>query len=65
MRLTRSRGRTFPGEGTFDLDKFCATMRAKGFDGAVSVEILDAEWRARDPFEFARRAYTTSARYWS
>ena len=40
-------------------------MRAKGFDGVVSVEILNDDWRQRDVGEFARRAYTSSARYWS
>jgi sugar phosphate isomerase/epimerase len=57
--------RTFPGEGEFDLDGYCQRMRAKGFDGVVSVEILSDEWRARDLGEFARRVYTSSARYWT
>jgi len=56
--------RTFPGEGEFDLNGFCARMRAKGFDGVVSVEVLNAEWRRRDYFEFARRAFESSSRYW-
>ncbi|MFN8624739.1 MAG: sugar phosphate isomerase/epimerase family protein [Candidatus Binatia bacterium] len=56
--------RAFPGEGEFDLEGYCARMRAKGFDGVVSVEILNGEWRQRDEFEFARRAYRTSDRYW-
>jgi sugar phosphate isomerase/epimerase len=57
--------RAFPGEGEFDLEGYCARMRTKGFDGVVSVEILNDEWRRRDLAEFARRAYTSSARYWS
>jgi sugar phosphate isomerase/epimerase len=56
--------RAFPGEGEFNLDRYCAIMRDKGFDGVVSVEILNDEWRNRDLGEFARRAYTSSARYW-
>jgi sugar phosphate isomerase/epimerase len=56
--------RVFPGEGEFDLDGYCARMRAKGFDGVVSVEILSAEWRDRDVHEFARRAFDASLRYW-
>jgi sugar phosphate isomerase/epimerase len=57
--------RTFPGEGEFDLDGYCERLRAKGFDGVVSVEILNAEWRAdADLHEFARRAYESSARFW-
>jgi sugar phosphate isomerase/epimerase len=57
--------RTFPGEGEFDLDGYCDRMKAKGFDGVVSVEILSDEWRARDLGEFVRRVYTSSARYWT
>ncbi len=40
--------RAFPGEGEFDLDGYCTRMRAKGFDGVVSVEILNDEWRQGD-----------------
>jgi sugar phosphate isomerase/epimerase len=56
--------RTFPGEGEFDLERYCALMRDKGFDGVVSVEILNAEWRDGDLAEFARRVYESAARYW-
>ena len=56
--------RTFPGEGEFDLAGYCGRLRAKGFDGVVSVEILNAEWRQRDPYDFARRAFDTTRRYW-
>jgi sugar phosphate isomerase/epimerase len=56
--------RTFPGEGEFDLDRYCAIMRNKGFDGVVSVEILNDEWRGGDLAEFARRAFTSAAHYW-
>jgi sugar phosphate isomerase/epimerase len=56
--------RTFPGEGEFDLDGYCRRMRAKGFDGVVSVEILNGEWRRGDTREFARRAFTTTRRFW-
>jgi sugar phosphate isomerase/epimerase len=58
--------RAFPGEGEFELDRYCQSMRDKGFDGVVSVEILNDKLRADpDLVAFARRAYTTSARYWS
>ncbi len=57
--------RTFPGEGEFDLEEYCAHLRAKGFDGVVSIEILNREWRDRDPAEFTRRAYESTARFWS
>lgn len=56
--------RTFPGEGVFDLDGWCDVLKAKGFDGVVSVEILNREWRTGDQHEFARRAYESTRRYW-
>jgi sugar phosphate isomerase/epimerase len=57
--------RAFPGEGEFELDRWCETMRAKGFDGVVSVEVLETDFRARGAHdEFARRAFETSARFW-
>jgi sugar phosphate isomerase/epimerase len=57
--------RTSPGEGEFDLDRYCASVRAKGFDGVVSVEVLNAEWRGLDRLgEFARRAHVATRRFW-
>ena len=60
--------RTFPGEGEFDLAGYCDRIKAKGWDGVVSVEILDQSWRdgsAGSLYEFARRTYESSARYWT
>ena len=59
--------RTFPGDGEFDLVGYCDRIKAKGWDGVVSVEILDEAWRdgsAGSLHEFAQRAYESSARYW-
>jgi sugar phosphate isomerase/epimerase len=57
--------RTFPGEGEFDLDGYCERLRAKGFDGVVSVEVLNADWRGLDRLdEFARRAHATTRCFW-
>lgn len=56
--------RVFPGEGLFDLERFSRTLRARGFDGLVSVEILSQTWRGGDIEEFVRRAYRSSAPYW-
>jgi sugar phosphate isomerase/epimerase len=56
--------RVFPGEGTFDLERFSSTLRRRGFDGLVSVEVLSSAWRGGDSAEFARRAYEAAARYW-
>jgi sugar phosphate isomerase/epimerase len=57
--------RVFPGEGTFDLARFSQSLRARGFDGLVSIEILSKQWRGGDLAAFARRAYETTAPYWS
>jgi sugar phosphate isomerase/epimerase len=56
--------RVFPGEGTFELERFCRELRARGFDGLVSVEVLSKQWRGGDLDAFARRAYQSTARYW-
>jgi sugar phosphate isomerase/epimerase len=56
--------RAMPGEGEFDLERFCTTMRAKGFDGLVSIEVLNGDLRRLDVRDFAQRAYDTAAPYW-
>ena len=56
--------RVFPGEGLFDLERFSRTLRSRGFDGLVSVEVLSKAWRGGDIEEFVRRAFWTSAPYW-
>jgi sugar phosphate isomerase/epimerase len=58
--------RTWPGEGELELDEFAAAVRASGYTGPVSIELLNREWRTRGmaPEEFAQRAMITSAPYW-
>ena len=56
--------RVFPGEGSFDLERFSRTLRARGFDGLVSVEILSQAWRGGNIEEFVRRAHQSSAPFW-
>lgn len=56
--------RVFPGEGLFDLERFSRTLRARGFDGLVSVEVLSKAWRGGDVDEFIQRAHRASAPYW-
>jgi 4-hydroxyphenylpyruvate dioxygenase len=46
--------RALPGEGELPLESFVAALRAAGFDGALSIEVIPAE-SPPDPLEFARR----------
>jgi sugar phosphate isomerase/epimerase len=57
--------RAMPGEGVFELERFCEVLRGKGYDGVVSCEILSSETRTMDLGAFASRVYETSRRYWS
>ncbi|MCP4907359.1 MAG: TIM barrel protein [bacterium] len=56
--------RAMPGEGVFELDRFCDLLRTKGFDGVVSCEILSEQTRSMALETFAERVYSTSRRYW-
>ena len=57
----------WPGEGEFPLTEFRDAIRATGYAGPVSVEVLNAAWRADgvDVHDFARNAVRTSAPYWA
>lgn len=58
--------RRLPGEGEFDFARIAETLAAKGFDqdgqGAIILEILNAEWRSRSLQEFASAAIDASRR---
>jgi sugar phosphate isomerase/epimerase len=56
--------RRLPGQGAFELDRVVAALEAKGFDGAIVVEVLSAEERSRSVGEFARRARVATQRVW-
>ena len=56
--------RVMPGEGNFELERFCALLRAKGFEGVVSCEILSDATRHMDLDEFAAKVYQSSRRFW-
>ena len=49
--------RALPGEGNLDLARFAEALRARHFDGVVSLEVLSDRWR-REPVE----AFATAAR---
>ena len=56
--------RVMPGEGRFELPRFCGLMREKGFDAVVSCEILSKETRQMDLGDFAQRVYASSRSFW-
>ncbi|MET7298568.1 sugar phosphate isomerase/epimerase [Embleya sp. NPDC005575] len=62
--------RVLPGRGVLDLDRFCATLLAKGYDGVdgvdgvVSVELLSEAWRTADLREFADATLASSRSVW-
>jgi sugar phosphate isomerase/epimerase len=56
--------RVMPGDGEFALAEFCDRMRARGYEGPVSVEILSTEWRARPLPEFVTATYKATRRFW-
>lgn len=56
--------RLLPGEGVFDLGRFCAELRGIGFDGALSCEVLSSAWRERTPLEYARAEFAAARRFW-
>jgi sugar phosphate isomerase/epimerase len=56
--------RTMPGDGEFELRRFCQTLADRDWSGWVSVEVLSADLRLLDIEEFARRAYSSTAPYW-
>jgi sugar phosphate isomerase/epimerase len=56
--------RALPGEGVLELDRFAATLLDRGWDGIVSVEVLNAEFRTLPIDELTRRLHDTTAPYW-
>jgi sugar phosphate isomerase/epimerase len=56
--------RAVPGEGVLELDRFAATLRDRGYDGIVSVEVLSAPLRELPVDVLVGRLYTTTAAYW-
>jgi sugar phosphate isomerase/epimerase len=56
--------RVMPGAGRLDLPGFCQRVKAKGFDGVVSIEVLSDELRTLDVGEFARVAIEATRALW-
>ena len=53
-----------PGEGCFDLKRFAAVLRSKGFDGSIGPEVLSETLRLMPIDEAARRIMQASRPYW-
>jgi sugar phosphate isomerase/epimerase len=56
--------RALPGDGVLELDRFVATLRDRGWDGLVSMQVLSDELRELPVDEYARRVHDAGARYW-
>jgi sugar phosphate isomerase/epimerase len=52
--------RAMPGEGVLDLGTFVDALRATGFDGVVTVELLSAQLRALPLDDYVGRLYEAS-----
>jgi sugar phosphate isomerase/epimerase len=57
--------RLWPGEGILPLDRFTRTLRGRGWDGLVTVEVLNAEYADLPTAEFARLAFASTATFWT
>jgi sugar phosphate isomerase/epimerase len=57
--------RVLPGSGVFDLERFAHTLRNRGWECIVSVEVLNAHLRTLSVAQFAVRAHATTAPHWS
>jgi len=54
--------RRLPGEGGFDLGRLAGRLAARGFDGAIVLEVLCAEQRGRAPADYARDSLVAARR---
>ncbi|WP_406289833.1 sugar phosphate isomerase/epimerase family protein [Embleya sp. NBC_00896] len=57
--------RVMPGDGVFDLGAFRDALAAKGYDGPVSVEVINPELVALGPAEYASAARAAVGRFWA
>lgn len=52
--------RLLPGEGILPLDDICQRLKGIGYDGLCCVELFRAEYWDWDPFELAKKAYSSA-----
>lgn len=55
------RHRDFPGHGMFDIAGFCDAVRARGYTGPFTVEILNPSIWSQPPEQVCERAFAASA----
>lgn len=53
--------RLFPGEGVIPIGEILGALKARGFDGTMSIEIFRPEYWEREPLEVARQAHAAAA----
>jgi sugar phosphate isomerase/epimerase len=56
--------RLMPGDGILELERFASTLLERGWEGLVSVEVLNRDLCTLPVPDFARRAHDAAARYW-
>jgi sugar phosphate isomerase/epimerase len=56
--------RALPGEGVLELRRFASTLLERGYDGIVSVEVLNRELGQLPAENIVHRISETSRRYW-
>ena len=56
--------RPLPGDGVADLQRFADQVRDNGFDGYVSVEVLNESLRAQPVQAAVSAQFEAAARYW-
>lgn len=56
--------RALPGDGVLELDRFAFTLRDRGWDGVVSLQVLSDRLRELPVDDYARRVYDSATPYW-
>ena len=57
--------RALPGEGMLELDRFATTLRSRGWDGVVSMQVLSDDLRVLPLAEYTRQVHDAAVPYWS
>jgi 2-keto-myo-inositol isomerase len=56
--------RLYPGEGVIDLGGFCKVLRDKGYEGPLSVELINPKlWETVSPKDMASKAWDSLKPY--